>query len=72
MPNPTPASALADMMSQRFYKYRGCAPVPAPDADFPGQALGDPGLSTEAWSADDAAVQRAAAAACTTCPVLDA
>lgn len=60
------------LTAHRHYQYRGCAPVPPDVADFPGQALGNPELSTGAWESPDPAEQRAAAGACTHCPILDA
>lgn len=61
------------LAGHRFYDYRGCAPVPAEVADFPGQSLGDPGLSVDAWTAGaDPVDQEAAAVACGRCPLLEA
>ncbi|CAM5492697.1 MULTISPECIES: WhiB family transcriptional regulator [Streptomyces] len=76
-------AARAELTQHRHYRYRGCAPVPADVADFPGQALGDPRLHIDAWGSLDRpdddpepqreriARERAAAAACGRCPVLD-
>ncbi|MFD8516497.1 WhiB family transcriptional regulator [Streptomyces antimycoticus] len=76
------ATAYLELTEHRHYQYRGCAPVPADIADFPGQALGDPALSIDAWSTPDRAEgdmepqkvriarERRAAAACGGCPVL--
>lgn len=76
------ATAYQELTEHRFYQYRGCAPVPSDIADFPGQSLGDPGLSIDAWGTPDRAEgdlepqkdriarERAAAAACGRCPVL--
>lgn len=58
------------LLNHRYYRYRACAP--APDADFSGQALGNPDLNVSAWSATDARTQKKAAAACGTCPVREA
>ncbi|GAA0500754.1 WhiB family transcriptional regulator [Streptomyces olivaceiscleroticus] len=79
----TDARTLLDALtSHRHYRYRGCAPTPREVADFPGQALGDPDLSVDAWSAttedggeaqkERAAREAAAKAVCASCPVLDA
>lgn len=76
------AIAYQELTEHRHYQYRGCAPVPSDVADFPGQALGDPGLSIDAWSTPDRAEddlepqkarlarERRATAACGRCPVL--
>jgi hypothetical protein len=76
------ATAYLELTEHRHYQYRGCAPVPADIADFPGQAMGDPELSIDAWSTPDRAEddlepqkeriarERAAVAACARCPVL--
>lgn len=76
------ATAYLELTEHRHYQYRGCAPVPSDIADFPGQALGDPELSIDAWSTPDRAEddlepqkarlarERRATAACGRCPVL--
>lgn len=76
--------ARARLTGHRHYRYRGCAPVPADVADFPGQALGDPALHIDAWGTVDRpdddpepqkkrlARERTAIAACDSCPVLAA
>lgn len=75
-------TARALLTEHRHYRYRGCASVPADVADFPGQALGDPALSIDAWGTVDRpdddpepqktriARERAAIAVCEACPVL--
>lgn len=75
-------AAFAALTDHRHYRYRGCAPAPAEVADFPGQSLGDPDLTIDAWSAtteDGGEAQkarvtreRAALAVCSTCPVREA
>ncbi|MDX3232923.1 WhiB family transcriptional regulator [Streptomyces sp. ME19-01-6] len=76
--------ARALLTEHRHYRYRGCAPVPASVADFPGQALGDPQLHIDAWGTVDRpdddpepqkkriARERTAIAVCEACPVLAA
>ena len=76
--------ARALLTEHRHYRYRGCAPVPASVADFPGQALGNPALHIDAWGtvdrADDdpepqkkrIARERSAVAVCEACPVMAA
>lgn len=76
------AGVWGELVGHRHYRYRGCAPVPADVADFPGQALGDPGLHIDAWHGADRgegvpepqreriARERAAQAVCARCPVL--
>ncbi|HEX5569288.1 MAG TPA: WhiB family transcriptional regulator, partial [Streptomyces sp.] len=67
----------------RHWRYRGCAPVPAGEAEFPGQVFGDPALDVDAWHGADRgevpepqkeriARERAAVAVCGRCPVLAA
>lgn len=75
-------AARDELTGHRHYRYRGCAPVPAEVADFPGQALGDPALHIDAWGTVDRpdgdpepqkvriARERTAVAVCGRCPVL--
>ncbi|MFJ1993044.1 WhiB family transcriptional regulator [Streptomyces asiaticus] len=75
-------AAREQLTQHRHYRYRGCAPVPAEVADWPGQALGDPQLHIDAWGSVDRpdddpepqkvrlARERAAIAVCERCPVL--
>jgi len=69
------------LTGHRHWRYRGCAPVPAEVADFPGQALGDPALHVDAWHGADRgetpepqrerlAREKAVLAVCARCPVL--
>lgn len=68
--------AWMELTEHRHYAYRGCAP----DLDEPTRAQGDLGLSVDAWlpytedggEAPSVRIERekAAAAVCTTCPVL--
>ncbi|MFD8384271.1 WhiB family transcriptional regulator [Streptomyces sp. NPDC059679] len=72
--------ARQQLVEHRRYRYRGCALSPEPD--FPGQSLGDPALSVDAWGTldlpdgrtepqpDRLARERAAIGACASCPVL--
>ncbi|WP_448333519.1 WhiB family transcriptional regulator [Streptomyces sp. DSM 41534] len=75
-------AARDELTGHRHYRYRGCAPVPADIADWPGQSLGDPRLHIDAWGTvdrpdDDPEPQkvrltreRAAITVCGRCPVL--
>jgi hypothetical protein len=75
-------AARAEFTGHRYYRYRGCAPVPPEVADFPGQSLGDEALHIDAWGSVDRpdddpepqkariARERAATTVCGRCPVL--
>jgi hypothetical protein len=78
--SPDPSEAAAAFYEHRFFQYRGCAPHW--DPALAGRALGDEGLSLDAWSSssedggepqkDRLAREKAAKAVCGRCPVVDA